>query len=185
MRTTLTALALLLICGLATPDALARQGERRGPGGPHGMRAQYLRGALFPPEMVMSHAPDLGLSDEQRKAIIQDIQETQASVVPLEWELREESRKLGDLLEASQVDEEAALAQAEALALLEGRMKRTHLGLLIRIKNRLTEEQQETLSALARERRRDRKGFGGRPGGSGGPGGLDVPGGPGGDDEPY
>jgi Spy/CpxP family protein refolding chaperone len=171
MKKTITALALLLACGLATQDALARSGGRSGRGGPHGMRAQYMHGALFRPEMVMRNAPDLGLTDEQRAAIIQDIQETQVSTVPLEWELREESRKLGDLLQASRVDEEAALAQAEAIAVLEGRMKRTHLRLLIRIKNRLTDEQQETLSGLVRERRRERKGFGPGPEGSADPDG--------------
>jgi Spy/CpxP family protein refolding chaperone len=160
MRKTITALSLLLICVLTAQVALAQRGGRQGPGGPHGMRAQYMRGALFPPEMVMSHATDVGLSDEQREAIIQDIQQTQASVVPLEWELREASRALGDLLQAPQVDEKVALAQAEAVAELEGRMKRTHLSLLIRIKNRLTEEQQTDLRAIVRERRRDRGGFG-------------------------
>jgi Spy/CpxP family protein refolding chaperone len=165
MRKMIVALILLLACGLATQAAIAQPGGRQGPGGPHGMRAQYMRGALFPPEMVMSHAPDLGLTDEQREAIIRDIQETQVSVVPLEWELREESRKLGDLLQVSRVDEEAALVQAETVARLEARMKRTHLGLLIRIKNRLSDEQKESLRTVVRERRRSRKGFGPGPDG--------------------
>ena len=46
--------------------------------------------ALFPPELIMQHRRAIGLTDEQRDAISQLIQELQGRVVRLQWELLDE-----------------------------------------------------------------------------------------------
>lgn len=157
MTRLLRTLALLLVFALVAAPALARD-PRRGPGA--------LRGALFPPEMLMRHADELDLQDAQRETIIAAIQEMQTSVVPLQWELREQSQKLREMVEQSQIDEKAALSQAGRISDIEGQIKQMHLALLIRIKNSLTDDQRARLDELKAERkqqRRDRR-WGGSPG---------------------
>ena len=133
-----------------------------GRGGP-GMGRDYHRGgppfakALFPPEMVMRHAQDIGLADEQREQITAVIQQVQSDIVPLEWEVRERTEALTDLLEKPRVDEAAALAQVDRVTEIENQMKKTHLTLLIRVKNLLTEDQQQQLLTLRQERRERRE----------------------------
>ena len=51
-------------------------------------------------------------------------------------------------MEAMRVDEAAALAQADRVMALEREMKRSQLQLLIRIKNALTQQQQDQLREL-------------------------------------
>jgi Spy/CpxP family protein refolding chaperone len=158
---------VLLVIGLPAHAGLGYGGR----GGP-GMGRDYRRGAppfgkaLFPPEMVMRHARDIGLSDEQREQITAVIQQVQSDIVPLEWEVRERTEVLTDLLEAPRVDEAAALAQVERVTEIENQMKKTHLTLLIRVKNLLSEDQQQLLLTLREERReefRERRGPRGRP----------------------
>ena len=80
-------------------------------------------------------------------------------------------RKLRDLLEVPFIDENAAMAQAERIAELEGRMKRLHLRLLIRINNNLTHDQQEALRTIVHERPHEGPALGRGPG----PRGPEVP----------
>ncbi len=64
------------------------------------------------------------------------------------------------------MDEAAALAQVERVTEIENQMKKTHLTLLIRVKNLLSEDQQQQLLTLREEHReefRERRGTRGRP----------------------
>lgn len=171
MRETLAALCLLLVWGLAIEPALAQSGGAQGAAGQRGLRGSYQRSRLVPPNVVMAHASVIGLTDAHRQSIIRDMQETHTNMVPLEWALRDETRKLRDLLEVPSIDENAAMVQAERIAELEGRMKRLHLRLLIRINNNLTHDQQEVLRTIVYEGPREGPAFGRGPG----PRGPEVP----------
>jgi Spy/CpxP family protein refolding chaperone len=103
---------------------------------------------LFPPELVMNHQNEIGLREEQRASIRSEIQKAQLKFVDLQWRLQDESEKMVLLLRQRLVDESKVLSQAEAVMNLEREIKKTHLSLLIRIKNSLSEEQQARLSAL-------------------------------------
>jgi len=103
---------------------------------------------LFVPELIMRYQDDIGLTDEQRAAITKAMTETQTQLVDLQWQFEKASKKLTDTLGATQIDESAALAEADRVMNLELQMKRTHLALLIRIKQVLTPEQQTKLRAL-------------------------------------
>ncbi len=156
LRTLLCSMALLLVFALSTGPALAR--DRRGGAG-------ALRGALFPPEMLMRHADELDLQEDQRERIIAAIQEMEAKLVPLQWELREQGEQLREMVEQSQIDEKAALSQAGRVSGIEAQIKQMHLALLIRIKNALTDEQRaklDELKARRQQRRRDGR-WGGPP----------------------
>ncbi len=55
------------------------------------------------------------------------------------------------LLQARPVDESAVLAQADRVMNLEREIKKAHLSLLVRVKNLLTQPQQDKLAALRRK----------------------------------
>lgn len=103
---------------------------------------------VFPPELVMKHQQEIGLTERQRDGIKTEIQKAQTRFVDLQFQMQSEMEKLLALLRARPIDESRTLAQAESLMRLETETKKTHLGMLVRIKNLLTEEQQETLGRL-------------------------------------
>jgi Spy/CpxP family protein refolding chaperone len=103
---------------------------------------------VFPPELVMRYAADIGLDDRQRAAIKDAVVKTQARVLDVQWDLQGEAEKLARLLQATPVDEAAVLAQADKVMGFEREVKRTHLALLVRIKNVLTDQQRAKLQEL-------------------------------------
>jgi Spy/CpxP family protein refolding chaperone len=137
----LLALSLLM----ALPAGAQPLAGRLGHGPPAFMRQ------LFPPELVMQHRHEIGLEAAQQEAITKAIQATQAEVLEIQWEVEDEQRKLEDLIAAAEVDEEAALEQAQRLMGMEQKVKLSHLGLLIRIRNQLTQSQRRQLEELRPE----------------------------------
>ncbi len=117
---------------------------------PPGAGPDPLAPYVFPPELVMRHAPDIGLDEKQRAAIKDLVVKTQARFLDVQWDLQAESEKMARLLQASPVDEAAVLAQADKVMGLEREVKKAHLSLLVRIKNQLTEAQREKLMELRR-----------------------------------
>lgn len=105
---------------------------------------------LFPPELIMAHAQDLGLDDKDRAAIKNEVQKAQSKFFDLQWQTREETDKMVKLLQQSPADESKILEQADRVMALEREIKRTHLTLLIRLRNLLTPEQQARLQRFRR-----------------------------------
>jgi len=114
-----------------------------------------LEKARFDPQLVLRHARDIGLTAQQRQAILGQVKTIQTELVPLQLEMAEPAMDLLALLEEPHVDEAAALAKAERVLKTENEVKKLQMALLIRIKNVLTKEQQDRLRAL-----RDRGGAG-------------------------
>ncbi len=110
-----------------------------------------LAGLLFPPELVMQHQADIGLTPEQRTAITKSIADLQARAIDLQWRMQEATQSLASLLGKPVVDQTAALAQLDTVLNLEREVKRAQLTLLIRIKNTLTPEQQGRLAQFPRQ----------------------------------
>lgn len=104
--------------------------------------------ALFPPELVMQHQQALGITATQRATIIAAIEKTQSRMLEFQWDMQGATQKLAELLNATPVDETAALAQVDRVLSLEREVKRAQLSLVIRIKNALTREQQARLKSL-------------------------------------
>jgi TonB-dependent SusC/RagA subfamily outer membrane receptor len=105
---------------------------------------------LFPPELVMANQQAIELTDSQRSAIQGAMREAQSRFVDLQFAVSGEMEKLGQLLGQTRVDEAAVLAQVDRVLAAEREIKRAQLGLMIRIKNQLTAEQQAELRALRR-----------------------------------
>jgi hypothetical protein len=96
----------------------------------------------------MQNQQVLRLTEEQRSAMIAEIQRVQEQAQPIQWQLTQMVERFATMLREPRVDEGAALTILDSALQLEREMKRLQIGLLVRLKNRLTEQQQ----ALLRER---------------------------------
>jgi Spy/CpxP family protein refolding chaperone len=105
---------------------------------------------LFPPELVMKYRQEINLDEGQSKALKEAIQKAQARFLDLQWDAQSESGKLVQLLKARPVDENAVLAQVDQVLNREREIKKAQISLLVRIKNMLTEAQQNKLMELRR-----------------------------------
>ena len=122
-----------------------------------------LGDGVFPPELIMQHQRELGLTDDQKSFMRGEIQRTTTRFNELQWQLQDSMEALRETLKGTQVNEELALAQLGKVLEAEREIKTLHMGMAIRIKNRLTPEQQTKLQSM--------KAFTPRPGGPGmGPG---------------
>jgi|SRR5271165_4824888 len=107
-----------------------------------------IRDALLPPDFVMDHQQELGLSDAQRKAILADVQAAQEHFLRSQRQIEAATSKLVDILRQSRIDQAKALAQMDAVLDLEREIKHAQLTLMIQVKNELTPEQQATARKL-------------------------------------
>jgi Spy/CpxP family protein refolding chaperone len=103
---------------------------------------------LFPPELVMKYRQEIKLDEGQAKAIKEAIQKAQTKFLDMQWDMQSEAEKLVQLLKARPVDENAVLAQVDQVLNREREIKKTQISLLVRIKNLLTEAQQNKLMEL-------------------------------------
>ena len=110
-----------------------------------------LAHAMFPPELIMGHARELGLTDEQKTFMRSEIQKTTASFQDLQWKLQDQMELLHETMKSATVNEQQALTQLDKVLDIEREIKRLHIGLAIRLKNRLTPEQQEQLQKMRAE----------------------------------
>ncbi|MBI4659253.1 MAG: periplasmic heavy metal sensor [Verrucomicrobia bacterium] len=104
--------------------------------------------SLFPPELLMHHQDAIALSEEQKDFIHAAIQRAEPRIEELRRQLQDESETMAALLKKDRVEEQQALAQADKVLNLEREIKRTHLALLIGIKNKLTPRQQAQLKEI-------------------------------------
>ena len=144
--------AMVLACALACASAATAYALP-----PHGMgmgRPRFLD-ELFPPRLVMQYQADIALTPSQRDAITKAMADAQSHLTDLQWQFEERSTALAKLLAQPTVDAAAALELAEGVMQVEHDMKKTHLALLIAIKNQLDPAQQAQLRAL---RGHDRRG---------------------------
>jgi len=104
--------------------------------------------ALYPPELVMEHQNELGLSESERQALRQAVQQAQARFTDLQWRLSAETERLDTILREQVLREQEVLEQVDRVLALERDLKRTKIALLVRIRNTLTPEQQAKLNGI-------------------------------------
>ena len=129
------------------------------PPGPHGAgniphpppNPDPLAHLMFPPDMIMGHARQLNLTDEQKAFMRAEIQKTTTTFQELQWRLQDQMELLQETMKSSSVNEAQALAQLDKVLDVEREIKRLHIGLAVRLKNRLTPEQQEQLHKMRME----------------------------------
>ena len=109
--------------------------------------ARSVRRAL-PPELVMEHQNELGLSEAERQVLRQSVQQAQARFTDLQWRLSAETERLDTILREPVLREAQVLEQVDRVLALERDLKRTKIALLVRIKNTLTPDQQAKLAGM-------------------------------------
>lgn len=115
---------------------------------PHPPMPDPLADVMFPPDMIMGHARQLNLTDEQKLYMRGEIQKTTTSFHELQWKLQDQMELLHDIMKSPSVSEEQALGQLNKVLDIEREIKRLHFGMAVRLKNRLTPEQQDQLHKM-------------------------------------
>lgn len=118
---------------------------------------------LFPPDMILNHARQLNLTEEQKQFMRSEIQKSTAAFQDLQWKLQDQMDLLHETMKSPSVNEQQALAQLDKVLEIEREIKRLHIGLAVRLKNRLTPEQQEQLHKWRMEHQPPRPGVPGNP----------------------
>jgi Spy/CpxP family protein refolding chaperone len=103
---------------------------------------------LFPPELVLTNQKAIGLDDAQRSYIRAEVLKAQTRFTELQFQLQDAMEALGGLLKQNPVDETQVIAQLDKVLNAEREVKRTQIALMVRIKNKLTPEQQSRLQQL-------------------------------------
>jgi Spy/CpxP family protein refolding chaperone len=105
---------------------------------------------IFPPELVMGHQREIGLTDEQKTYLRGEIQRVTVRFTELQWQLQDAMEGLASAMKESNVNEQQAQLQLDKILDTEREIKHLHIGLAIRIKNKLTPEQQSRLQDIKR-----------------------------------
>src|SRR5215510_1709007 len=107
-----------------------------------------LEAILLPPGWFMEHQQELGLTDEQKTFIKTELRQAQGRFMEWQWQLQDEMEKMVELVKQDRVDESQTLAHLDKILNLEREIKRAQIALLVRIKNRLSPEQQVKLREI-------------------------------------
>lgn len=105
---------------------------------------------LFPPDLVMHHRQALGLTEDQKAVIKEEMMKAAARFHDLQWQMQDEIETMAGLTKGANVDEQKVLAELDKILAIEREVKRTQLMLSIRIKNKLTSEQQAQIQEIQR-----------------------------------
>jgi Spy/CpxP family protein refolding chaperone len=103
---------------------------------------------FFTPEHIMQHQNAIGLSDDQQTAIREEMKKMIAQFTDLQWQESAETEAFANLVKQDRLDERQVLAQLDKVLNIENEIKRLRAGLLVRIKNILTPEQQVRLRGI-------------------------------------
>jgi Spy/CpxP family protein refolding chaperone len=103
---------------------------------------------LVPPELLMSHQSELGIDDKQRAAILKEVERAQSQALQIQWQMQSATEQMVKLLDEPRIDETKTLTQADKLMELERQMKKNHLGMLVRLRNLLTDAQRSKVQQL-------------------------------------
>lgn len=139
-------------CWAQEPNPGKPPQDQNAPGGSsmrHGrMYGMAFNEEVFPPEMVMQNQQALGLTDEQKKTILEVMKAFSAQFTELQWKQSAEQEKLASLLKEEQVDEDKALAQLDNLLKIENGIKKISLANMIKIRNMLTADQKVKMRSI-------------------------------------
>lgn len=121
---------------------------------PHGVISGFARpsssmmfGQLFTPSQIMRHQDKLNLSKKQLDSIKKEMRAFQSGIVDVQWDLNADQVKLKKELGKDSIDPDKTLSLMDRVLEAEGKLKKAHMGLLIKIRNVLNEEQIDMLKS--------------------------------------
>lgn len=116
-----------------------------------GPKDDVFKGKLFPPNVILEHQTELGLSKAQFTAIRKAVVEVQAGVAEHEWDMREAYQALMLELDKAPIDEDRVIEHAEVALQAENQVKKKQMAMLVRLKNLLTAEQVRYLESVQQD----------------------------------
>ena len=99
----------------------------------------------------MAHQKAIDLNDAQKASIRAELLKAQTRFTELQWQLQDAMEGLVSLLKQPSADESGVMSQLDKVLSSEREIKRTQISLLVRIKNKLTPDQQAHLQKLRAE----------------------------------
>ena len=136
--------ASIAIVSLFAPGIAAGAGELE-----RQMRqAEFAKGRLFPPELIMKNRARLALTGEQDKAIKNAVVATQQEMAGIQWDMQQAYTELQVALDQNPLDEDRVLQLVDDLLLAENSVKKLQMRMLIRMRNSLELEQIEYLKSV-------------------------------------
>lgn len=106
---------------------------------------------LFPPDLVLSNQKAIGLDDTQKNYVRAEVLKAQTRFTELQFQLQDAMEALTGLLKQNPADEAQVLAQLDKVLNAEREVKHAQIALMVRIKNKLTTDQQARLRQLRHE----------------------------------
>jgi len=103
---------------------------------------------LFPPEMVLKAADQIGLDQSQTQALRQLLQEARTKLAEVQQRMAADTAAMRELLAAVPPDEAKCIAQLDKVLDDEKAVKHINLSLMLEIKSKLTPDQIAKLTAL-------------------------------------
>ena len=111
---------------------------------------------LVPPQVIMQKAADVGLTDEQRDAIRDAVENSHQQSSEKQMTLQAAVETLGEILQEYKIEEPKAIEGLDSVVDAERAVKQLHLQMLVQVNNILTESQRNALRkfhAIQREKR--------------------------------
>ena len=103
---------------------------------------------LFPPELILQNQKAIGLDEAQKTFIRSEISKAQGRFTELQWQMQDAMEAMISSLKQDAADEQQVLGQLDKVLNVEREIKRGQISLMLRIKNKLTPEQQARLRQL-------------------------------------
>jgi Spy/CpxP family protein refolding chaperone len=120
-------------------------------GGPPGIRGEMMK-HLYPVELVRRHADEIELSESQYEKLRSTVVKVKGEVEKISWDMDREAQKLVDLV-AKGAKSEEIYAQMDRVFEYENKIKKLHLGLLLSVRDILTDKQRKQLDQIRQQRR--------------------------------
>lgn len=103
---------------------------------------------FIPPEVIMKHQGELGITPAQREQIKQQVRSAQVKFTELQWDIQAEIENLTKLLEDRSIAEGPVMEQLNRVLVVEADIKRTQVSMLIALRKVLTDEQLDQARGL-------------------------------------
>ena len=109
-----------------------------------------FKGKLFPPNIILEHKDELGLTKQQFTDVRKAVVEVQSGVAEHEWDMAEAYTAMMAELDKSPIDETSVLSHAESALRAENEVKKKQISMLVKLRNLLTEEQVSYLESVTK-----------------------------------
>ena len=110
-----------------------------------------LQDVFIPPELLMQHKEDLGLSEPQIDAIKSGLEKLRPQIEEKQQALQQRVQTAQELLSADKINEARVMAQFGSILELENEMKKLQFNLMLQIRKTLSADQRTRAQKLKQQ----------------------------------